>query len=182
MQSRVQSGVSQGSVLEPLLFLLFINNLPEVVKKTLYLFADDTKLLAEVKCLQDALALQTDIDEMDKWSKEWLIKFHPNKCHVLTMGKPSKIKHVHAYAIGDSVLERVSSEKDLGVVFDNTLSFEERIVNKVKKANSMVGLIRRSFLHLSPEMFRTLYITFVRPHLEYQQVVWSPKLSANIST
>ena len=60
------------------------------------------------------------------------------------MEKPLKIKHVHAYAIGDSVLEHVSSEKDLGVVSDNTLSFEEHIVNKVKKANSMVGLIRRS--------------------------------------
>ena len=104
-----------------------------------------------------------------------------DKCHVFTTGNPSKIKYVHAYAIGDSVLELVSSEKDLGVVFDNTLSFEEHIVNKVKKANSMVGMIRRSFLHLSPEMFSTLYITFVRPHREYAHAVWSPKLCKHIN-
>ena len=70
----MQSGVSQGSVLGPLLFGMFINDLPEVVKKTLNLFDDDTKLLTEVKYLQDALKLQTDIDQMEKWPKEWLIK------------------------------------------------------------------------------------------------------------
>ena len=78
------------------------------------------------------------------------------------------------YAIGDSVLERVSSEKDPGVIFDNTLSFEEHIVHKVKKANSLVSLIRRSFLHLSLEMFRTLYRTFCQTtwNMHKQCVPW----------
>ena len=74
------------------------------------------------------------------------------------------------------MLDHVFSEKDLGVIFDSDLSFEEHIFNQVKKANSMVGLIKRSFFHLTPDLFRQLYITFVRPHLEYAQVIWSPKL------
>ena len=66
--------------------------------------------------------------------------------------------------------------EDLGVIFDSDLSFEEHIFEHVRKANSMVGLIRRSFFHLSPSLFRKLYTTFVRPHLEFENVVWSPKL------
>ena len=73
----------------------------------------------------------------------------------------------------------MNSEKDLGVIFNNTLSFEDHIVSKVKKANSMVGMIKRSYL--SPEIFQTLYISFVRPHLEYGQAVWSPKLCKHIN-
>ena len=74
------------------------------------------------------------------------------------------------------MLDHVFSEKDFEVIFESDLSFEEHIFNQVKKTNSMVGLIKRSFLHLTPDLFRQLYITFVRPHLEYAQVVWFPKL------
>ena len=80
------------------------------------------------------------------------------------------------YSIAGSVLEHVDQEKDLGVIIDSELNFEEHIYTKMKKANSIVGLISRSFDFLSPEMLRTLFIAFVRPHLEYAQDVWSPRL------
>ena len=158
------------------MFVLYINDLPEVVRAILYLFADDTKLLKAVTSRQDSILLQNDINALEEWSRIWLLRFHPKKCHVLTLGKFDNIRHAHPYQLGDTVLEHVFSEKDLGVIFDSNLSFEEHILAQVRKANSMVGLIKRSFFHLSPSLFCQLYTTFVRPHLEYAQVVWSPKL------
>ena len=172
---KVISGVPQGSVLGPLLFVLYINDLPEAVDSEVYLFADDTKIVNKVEDVQDAMKLQKDINALENWSKTWLLRFHPDKCHVLTLGKFDNIRHAHQYTLGDVVLEHVFSEKDLGVTFDSELTFEEHILNQVNKANSIVGLIRRSFVYLTPSLFRQLFIAFVRPHLEYAQVVWSPK-------
>ena len=177
---KVLSGVPQGSVLGPLLFVIYINDLPEVTNSKMYLFADDTKLVEEINNVDDAIRLQQDIDAMEKWSNDWLLRFHPDKCHVLTIGKFWNIKHSHPYAIGGSVLEHVDQEKDLGVIIDGELTFDEHIFSKIKKANSIVGLISRSFDFLSPEMFRTLFMAFVRPHLEYAQAVWSPRLIKHI--
>jgi hypothetical protein len=106
----------------------------------------------------------------------WLLNFHPNKCHVLTLGKFENIQYTHRYSIYDNELEHVFEEKDLGVTIDPSLRFEEHISMKVKKANMMMGLIRRSFSFLSCSLFKKLYITFVRPHLEYAQVAWAPHL------
>ena len=92
---------------------------------------------------------------------------HPDKCHVLTLGEFHNIMHTQRYKINGQELEHVFVEKDLGVKGDSTLRFEEHISEKVKKANTMVGLIRRSFSFLDCELFKKLYTTFVRPHLEY---------------
>ncbi len=180
-KSKVISGVPQGSVLGPLLFVIYINDLPEVTIAEMFLFADDTKLVKEINNAGDAIKLQQDIDAMERWSKDWLLRFHPDKCHVLTLGKFWNIKHAHPYAIGDSVLEHVDKEKDLGVIIDSDLTFEEHICGKIKTANSIVGLINRSFEYLSPEMLRTLFVAFVRPHLEYAQAVWSPHLIKHVN-
>ena len=86
------------------------------------------------------------------------------------------MKHTHRYTLADKELEHVFSEKDLGVTFDSELQFEEHITSKVNKANAIVGLIRRSFAFLDCHLFKKLYTTFVRPHLEYAQSVWAPHL------
>ena len=86
-KGKVVSGVPQGSVLGPLLFVIYINDLPEVTIAEMFLFADDTKLVKEINNAGDAIKLQQDIDAMERWSKDWLLRFHPDKCHVLTLGK-----------------------------------------------------------------------------------------------
>ena len=172
----VISGIPQGSVLGPLLFVIYINDLPENVVSSIFLFADDTKIFKEVNSINDSKIIQKDIDELEKWSNDWLLRFHPDKCHVLTIGKHSNIVHAHPYSLAGNQLEHTFIEKDLGVLIDSDLSFEEHISKQVNKANSMLGVIRRSFDYLSPKIFCTLYSTFVRPHLEYAQSVWSPKL------
>ena len=179
--TRVLSGIPQGSVLGPILFLIYINDLPEVVKSFIHLFADDTKLHALIKNTQDALALQEDITNMELWSAIWLVNFHPDKCHVLTVGRHQDILHVHKYILNGVELEHVFEEKDLGVIIDSELKFEEHIAEKVKKANIVAGLIQRSFSHLNSRVFKTLFGSFVRPLLEYASVVWSPHLKKHIN-
>ena len=176
----VISGIPQGSVLGPLLFVLYINDLPDAVSSNILLFADDTKIFQQVRSKQDALSLQSDIDVLNDWSEKWLLKFNTDKCHVLTLGKIDKIMYTHRYKLYGNELDHVFEEKDLGVIVDMEMTFEEHMAAKVKKANGIMGLIRRTFSYLDGETFKKLYSSFVRPHLEYANSVWSPHLRKHI--
>ena len=177
--ANVTSGVPQGSVLGPLLFVVFINDLPEVIDdgSVMYLFADDTKLYRQTKTLDDTDITQCDIDNMHEWGIEWGMFYHPSKCHALKLGP--RISELHdtftPYTMGGTHLDTVPKEKDLGVTIDCDLSFVQHMIEKVNKANSMVGIIRRSFVCLDASMFLQLYKAMVRPHLEYANQVWSPQ-------
>ena len=106
--------------------------------------------------------LQADINALDEWTEKWLLKFNADKCHVLTVGKLEDIKHTHRYKISAKELDHVFNEKDLGVMFDSNITFEEHIASKVNKANAIMGLIRRSFTFLNANFFKKLYMAFVR--------------------
>ena len=172
----VGSGIPQGSVLGPILFVIYINDLPREVSSSTLLFADDTKIYRWIKSIHDSLHLQNDLDRLVEWSKKWLLEFNESKCHVLSLGKVENIIHAHNYKMNGVKLEHVFEEKDLGITVDSELRFGEHITAKVKKANSMAGVIRRSFSYLDPAQFKTLYVAFVRPHLEYGNSIWSPYL------
>jgi Skp family chaperone for outer membrane proteins len=173
----VVSGVPQGSVLGPVLFIIYINDLPDAVENTMKLFADDTKLYSRVDSTDDCHRLQQDIDSMQDWSAKWLLSFHPEKCKVMRLGS-NHPNHTYQMHNRDTItnLQFVQSEKDLGVTFDNKLKFREHINNQVSKANRLVGMIRRSFTYLAPGTFSTLFKTIVRPHLEYGYSIWAPSL------
>ena len=176
----VISGIPQGTCLGPLLFVIYINDLLDDIESDGFLFADDTKIFRKITSAGDSVTLQADIDRLENWSKKWLLRFHPDKCHVLSLGKIENTVHTHRYSICGREMEHVGEEKDLGVVIDSELSFDEHISAKVNKANAMVGLIRRAFSYLDPKMFLKLYTAFVRPHLEYAVAVWSPHLVKHI--
>ena len=163
----VVSGIPQGSVLGPILFIICINDLLENIESEVLLFADDIKNFNHIATRADALTLQSDIDSVESWSQKWLLTFHPDKCHVLTTGKFENIRHTHRYSVYEKELEHVFEKKHLGVIMDSDLNFEQHIMTKVNKANSIMGLIRRSFTFLDCYLFKNLYVTFVRPHLEY---------------
>ena len=170
----VLSGIPQGSVLGPTLFIIYINDILDKISSDGFLFADDTKIFRRILNKEDADALQSDLDALEEWSNIWLLRFNPEKCHVLSLGKLEDTKFTKRYKLYNNELDHVFEEKDLGVTIDSNLSFEDHISSKVKIANAMMGLIRRSFSYLSCYLFRKLYLAFVRPHLEYAQVVWAP--------
>ena len=176
----VISGIPQGTVLGPVLFVIYINDLLDEITSDGFMFADDTKIFRQVASREDAVQLQNDLQKLEEWTNKWLLRFNADKCHVLTLGKFENIKHAHQYSVCNKDLEHVAHEKDLGVVIDEELKFEEHIAHKINVANGIVGQIRRSFSYLNPETFKRLYVAFVRPHLEYCQAVWSPYLRRNI--
>ena len=178
----VVSDIPQGSVLGPILFIIYINDLLENMESEGLLFADDTKFFNHIATRAYALSLQSDIDSLESWSRKWLLTFNPDKYHVLTTGKFENTRHAHRYSVYEKELEHVFEEKDLGVIMDSDLNFEQHIMTKVNKANSIMGLILRSFTFLDFYLFKKLYVTFVNPHLEYAQAVWSPHLTKHINT
>ena len=168
-----------------MLFVIYINDLPDVItNSSVYLFADDTKLFKYIKDQNDYIALQKDLDNLQCWSDTWLLRFNPKKCSVLTIGNSHTLATPHAYSMtcdgSKHQLEQVSSERDLGVVIDENLSFEEHMQTKINKANRLMNLIRRTFVYLDKENFSLLYKSLVRPHLEYAHAVWNPYLKKHI--
>ena len=184
----VLSGIPQGSVLGPLLFVLYINDLPDILSEVI-MFADDTKVFREIRDDTDRATLQADLDKLQTWSTKRLLKFHPDKCKMMTVTR-KKEPEARSYAMKkkvdgaevEHVLTKVYSEKDLGIKVDAKLSFEQHINDKVNKANQMMGLVRQSFIYLDKENFRWLYKAIVRPHVEYINTVWSPIRKKYINT
>ena len=172
----VLSGIPQGTVLGPVIFVVYVNDLLDNISSSGVMFADDTKIFRQIVSHKDTMELQSDITKLETWSNTWQLGFNVDKCHVLTLGKLENIRHVHRYQICGKELEHVADEKDLGIIIDSELSFGEHISNKVRIANGLVGQIRRSFSYLDCDVFRRIFIAFVRPHLEYGQAVWSPHL------
>lgn len=175
--SNVSSGVPQGSVLGPLLFVLYINDLPMVTDCVVKLFADDTKLYGPAKTIEDCQKIQNDIDRMVEWSKRWQLRFHPDKCKILKIGDG----HVeYDFQLGGAALSETQQEKDLGVIMDSTLTFKQHMADKIAKANQVASMIRRSFHHLDVKMLADLFKSRVRPVLEYATSIWQPFLKADI--
>ena len=173
----VTSGIPQGSVLGPVLFVLFINDLPDSVNSNVLLFADDTKVFNRISSNRDSEVLQQDINNLYLWSTTWQLPFHPGKCKVLHLGNNNS---ENIYHMDNTPLETSEMEKDLGVIIDDRLSFSPHIDKAIKKANSVMGIIRRTFKHLDICTFTKLYKSLVRPHLEYAVQVWHPHLKKDI--
>jgi hypothetical protein len=175
--SQVTSGVPQGSVLGPVLFIVFVNDLPEETASIAQMFADDTKLFRTIKDSEDYNQLQHDIDELVKWSKAWKISFNSTKCKVLHIGRNNtNSSYTMANDTGRTTLESTTLEKDLGVYVDPELKFSSHIEIQVNKANKILGMIRRSFEFMDIQVMKRLYTSLVRPHLEFSNVAWSPRL------
>jgi hypothetical protein len=167
----VTSGVPQGSVLGPLLFVIFINDLSKIILKDSKLYADDTKVISIIRNSVDCNILQNDIEKLVDWSKEWLIKFNESKCKVMHIGKNNeKFK----YQMNNSILSVTELEKDLGIFVSNDLEWSQHVNTAVGKANIQLGLIKSSFQNLNEFTTKLLYKSLVRPHLEYGAAVWNP--------
>ena len=111
----VLSGIPQGTVLGPVLFVIYINDLLDNITSEGLMFADDTKVFRLISSREDALELQSDLHKLEQWSEVWNLGFNAGKCHVLTLGKFENTRYTHRYTVCNNKLEHVAEEKDLGV-------------------------------------------------------------------
>jgi len=179
--SSVTSGVPQGSVLGPTLFIIFVNDLPDCIQSYLGIFADDTKLYRPISSSGDPLILQDDINSTLQWCDTWLSFLNFPKCHHNTIGhSSSNTEYVLPSEVEDIPICTVAEEKDLGIVFDGQLKFSSHINQTITKANRVLGIIKRTFASRDANTIRLLYITLVRPILDYGSTIWNPHLMKNI--
>ena len=176
-ETEVVSGVPQGTVLGPLLFLVHINDLPDHVTSNVRLFADDCLLYRQIKSEKDQEELQRDLCNLEAWASNWGMRFNAKKCYILTITNKGKSKF---YQLNNYILKSVENNPYLGVLFDNKLSWSTHIDHISKKASSSLGFVMRNLKKCPTECKKTTYAALVRSTLEYGAVVWDPFLEKDI--
>ena len=173
----VTSGVPQGSVLGPLLFIIYINDLGLGLVSKISKFADDTKLGSNADNEEAVRQLQKDLEKIGEWSEKWQMPFNLEKCKVMHIGYKNMN---HKYNLLGKELETCQQEKDLGVIITNDLQSSKQCIEAEKKAQKLLGYIKRQFKSRKKENIVTLYNALIRPHLEYCVQFWSPSLRKDI--
>ena len=154
----VLSGVPQGSVLGPILFLVYINDLEEGVTGKILKFADDTKLFRKVKEIGDKQNLQDDIDKLVKWCEKWKMLFNFGKCKCLHTGPGNTGMN---YEMGGTILSKTVKEKDLGVTMNANMKVSEQCRIAASKGNQVLGMIRRNITYKEKSLIIPLYKAIV---------------------
>ena len=139
----VTSGVPQGSVLGPVLFLAYVNDITTGVRSSMRLFADDSKVYRIIYDENDEKQLQCDLNTLQKWSEKWKLRFHPDKCEVLRV--PHARDHTtYPYKLSGCALHAVTETVDLGVLLSSNLSWNIQTQKVVNKANKIGGFLKRN--------------------------------------
>lgn len=169
------SGVPQGSVLGPLLFNLFINDISKCFSYANFLlYADDLKIYSRVDTVVDAIRLQSDLDSLGRWCENNHLKFNYGKCVHISY---SRLRNplVTSYYINDDIINQDQVIEDLGILFDSKLTFMPHLDKIIPKAYSTLAFIKRSCNEFKdPYTLKTLYSAYVRSKLEYGALIWSP--------
>ena len=173
----VKSGVPQGSILGPILFLIYINDLPNSVSSPMYIFADDTKCAKHIQSAEDSVLLKNDLDSLYEWYHKWKKKFNNHKCLLLQFCSNFQT----SYTINGCKLEVLESHRDLGVIINKDLSWSDQYKHISGRAYKLLGLLRRTFGNsASITTKKTLYLSLVRSQLVYCSQLWRPYLINHI--
>ena len=166
-QSDVLSGVPQGTVLVPLLFLAYINDMPESLRSSdCRLFADDSLLYCAVSKASDCKLLQQDLTALEQWETDWQMSFNPRKCTVIWAHTGRSIKYQSTYTLHGQTLEVVVGSKYPGVTVTDNLSWTRHVSDTAGKTKRSLGFLRRNFKHCSRQVKAATYTSVVRPILE----------------
>ena len=177
--SPVVSGVPQGTVFGPILFLMFINDLPTNTTSGIKLFADDCVLYRPINSVSDHFALQRDLDQLEKWAYIWQMKIAPTKCFVMSVtlkNSPSQF----SYSLCNAQLDGASHQKYLGVYITCTWSLQLQCDEAKKKAMRVLRILQRNLSSCDWSVEASAYLSLVRPIVEYATVAWSPHTNKGI--
>ena len=178
----VLSGVPQGTVLGPLLFLVYINDLPDVVTSSdTRLFADDSLLYRRIRDNQDITKLQKDLSSLEEWESQWQMTFHPEKCTVLRISTSRQTNIESNYFLHGHQLQVMDSSKYLGVTLSNDLTWRKHVEATAAKASRTLGFLRRNLRECSKPVREAAYTSMVRPTLEYASSAWDPYTTEDIN-
>jgi len=175
----VLSGVPQGSVLGPTLFIIFINDLTDKICNHASLYADDTKLICGLDPLQTAkisASLQNDINGIVDWTKTWHMELNISKCKVMHVGKknPEITYTMNNYSDNQPTpLLTTITERDLGITISSDLKLYKQCVKAASTAYKIFGMLKKAFVSRTLFIWKTLYTTYIRPHLEFAIAAWN---------
>jgi ribonuclease P/MRP protein subunit RPP40 len=174
----ITSGVPQGSLLGSLLFIAYVSDLPKCLQfAKCLMYADDTKIFMSVHKISDCLLLQQDLNSLYEWCNKWKLCLNLDKCEIMSVSNRVNTVEFN-YHIGYVELERVNHVTDLGVVFENNMSFNLNIDKICKSAAKVMGIITRSCSgEFEAYTVKRLYVALVRPILEYASQVWNPQFT-----
>lgn len=171
----VLSGVPQGSVLGPILFVVYTADLLCALESHKSVYADDTKIFENP--LTSSAVIQSDLDKVIDWASKWLLNLNVSKCSVLHMGRSNPHRF---YNLDGTLIGQVEAQVDLGVTIRSDLKWESHIINIVKKANSIIYLVRKAFSYITTELFLKIYKCYIRPILEFGFQIWTPYFQKDI--
>ena len=176
----VDSGVLQGTVLGPLLFLIHINDLPQVVTSSVRLFADDCLLYRPINSQDDQLALQKDLDTLQLWGDTWGMRFNVDKCNIMRISR-SKTPFTQFYTLKGEFLHEVPYCKYLGINITSALDWSNHTAQVARKGHQTLGFIQRNLRGCPQKYKETAYISLVRSILEYSAIIWDPFLAKDVT-
>ena len=181
----VVSGVPQGSILGPLLFLIFINDLPtSVLSSMVLLYADDTKCVLPISSLSDCLRLQNDLTRLSEWCATWNLALNEEKCCIVHFtGSTRRPCTTSDYCLNEKVISSKTQNKDLGLIVSGDLSWRPHYQFITSRAYKMLGLLRRVFSNsMAVSAKRSLYVSLVRSQLLYCSPIWHPYLLTDVKS